>query len=309
MSRGIKNVRAVFGDAMARLSRSEPLDPPSDQERDGMAPGGWPGYPVSKLPPNCPVIPLGKDGDRTYFVDTLGQLRTVDVNKWGKKILLDLFADQPNYLQWAWPRWGKTGINGLEVDDACMSLIKAAAMRGLFNPVDRVRGRGAWRRAETGELLWHSGEAIWRISKNKLEASRPGEVDGVFYPRRPPILEPWRESVPTDDSPAHDLLKAFRCWRWERPTLDPVLLLGWICSALIGGALPWRPTCFITGDYGQGKSTLHALVKDVLGDAVHTAAGTAIRWKDCWPWDRAIWLTHTPLCARRRPRPASPSAT
>ncbi|WP_163284468.1 hypothetical protein, partial [Enterobacter hormaechei] len=72
------------------------------------------------------------------------------MNKWGKKILLDLFAHQPNYLTWAWPRLsapkdGKPSrINGLEVDDACACLLKAASTRGLFAPVDRVRGRGAW---------------------------------------------------------------------------------------------------------------------------------------------------------------------
>lgn len=273
-SSGLKNVRAVFADAAAKLAATEKADPPAHEKRGGFDPGGWPGHPFDKLPPFCPVIPLGKDGDSTHFVDTLGQLRTVNVNKWGKKILLDLFSQEPHFLNWAWPRWGKTGINGLEVDDAVACLLKAASQRGLFNPTDRVRGRGAWERRDTSELLWHSGEAIWRFSGRKMQAAAPGEIDGVFYPRRPPIMEPWRESVTEEETPAHELLKAFGAWRWERPRLDPMLLLGWIGAAIVGGALRWRPTVFLTGDYGQGKSTLHGLVKEVVGDALYSTADT-----------------------------------
>ncbi|WP_163359483.1 hypothetical protein, partial [Escherichia coli] len=31
---------------------------------------------------------------------------------------------------------------------------------------------------------------------------------------------------------------------------------------------------FITGDYGQGKSTLQAIIKEVIGDALHATADT-----------------------------------
>ncbi|GBU16254.1 MULTISPECIES: hypothetical protein [unclassified Methylobacterium] len=279
---GLKGVRAAFSDALAQhAADAQPSDPPAEENRHGFPPGGWPGGPVSHLPPECPVIPLGKDGDTTYFVDTLGQLRAVNVNRWGKKILLDLFAHQPNYLTWAWPRLsapkdGKPSrINGLEVDDACACLLKAASSRGLFAPVDRVRGRGAWIVKGSGELVWHSGQGLWRVSTHgKLQVSRPGEVDGTFYPRRPPVLEPWREAVPAEQSPAHDLIAAFQSWKWERPLLDPILLLGWIGAAFLGAALDWRPALFITGDYGQGKSTLQAIIKEVIGDALHATADT-----------------------------------
>ncbi|WP_163571449.1 hypothetical protein, partial [Klebsiella pneumoniae] len=71
---------------------------------------------------------------------------------------------------------------------------------------------------------------------------------------------------------AHDLIAAFQSWKWERPLLDPILLLGWIGAAFLGAALDWRPALFITGDYGQGKSTLQAIIKEVIGDALHATA-------------------------------------
>ncbi len=89
----------------------------------------------------------------------------------------------------------------------------------------------------------------------------PGEVDGMFYPQRPPITVPWREPVPPKDSPAKQLLEDLRSWTWERPTLDPVLVLGAIGVMFLGAALPWRPHLFLSGDKGVGKSTLQKVIR------------------------------------------------
>lgn len=279
-----RGVRAAAASAKAALAARVLPDPAPECERDGVGAGCWPGHPSDRLPPGCPVVPLGKDGDLTYFIDTLGQLRIVNAHKWGKKILMDLFAEVPNFVIWAWPRFGKSDkngvhpISGVDVDAATACLLKAAAARGLFSPQDRVRGRGAWLHPLTGELVWHSGAQLWMIEGGQLVVRDPGEMAGLFYPRRPPVLEPWRESVGESDdangTPAHALLRAFRTWKWERPALDPLLLLGWLGAALLGGALDWRPPVFITGDRGQGKSTLQGLVKAILGNALHASADT-----------------------------------
>lgn len=274
--RGIKGVRAAWQDATEALARQvEIVDPNPAEKRHGYAPGQWPGAPSAKLPPGCPVVPLGIDGKVSYFIDTSGQLIPVSASEWGKKILTQLFAMTPNYLYWAWPRFSaKTlAINGLEVDEAHACLVKAAAAKGLFNPADQVRGRGAWT-DRAGRLIWHSGEALWQVEKGKLRATRAGEIEGVFYPRRPSVLEPWREPVEPSESPAHELLAAFRTWTWERPHLDPILLVGWLGCAFLGGALPWRPTVFVTGDKGVGKSKMQSIVKAILGHALHSSADT-----------------------------------
>jgi hypothetical protein len=288
MQKGKPSVRAQFIDATHELAKRAVLpDPPPEQPRlvNGVeyAAGCWPGAPMDKLPPDCPVIPLGMDGKTAYFVDTLGQLMPVTASEWNKKTLTVLFAMTPHFPYWAWPRFaappkkGKADalprINGLETDEAVACLVKAAGERGLFDPADKVRGRGAWTDRH-GNLIWHSGEMLFRVEKNKLHASPPGDVDGMFYARRPPVLVPWPAPIADAETPALDILAALRTWTWERPVLDPVLMLGWLGAALLGGALPWRPTVFLTGGKGRGKSTLQGIVKALLGSTLHATADT-----------------------------------
>lgn len=275
-AKGRSGVRAAWSDAIATLGRGKPAeDPAPDRSRGGIKAGQWPGAPADILPPGCPVIPLGVDGKVSYFIDTLGQLVPVASSEWSKKMLLQLFATQPNYLYWAWPRFAQKtfAINGLEVDDAMQCLIKAAALRGMFSPADRVRGGGAWE-SKAGDLLWHAGDRIYRVAGSKLEAAAPGEIEGIFYPQRPAGVVPWQEPVDPAKSPVGELLDQLRSWNWERPVLDPLLVIGWLGCAFAGGALPWRPHLVTTGDKGVGKSTLHHLVKEILGASLHSTAET-----------------------------------
>ena len=275
LDRGKSGVRAAWADVRGELERgSAPDELAADQERGGIKAGQWPGYPTNRLPPACPVIALGINGKTSFFVDTSGQLLPISASEWGKKILLQLFAGRHQFLHWAWPRLSaKTfQINGLEVDEAMSCLISAAQRRGIFSAADRIRGRGAW--VTKGGLIWHAGDQIFRVEGRQLQASPPGEIDGVFYPNLPKATVPWSEPVPEDDNPAHVLLEALRSWNWERPTLDPLLVIGWIGCAFLGGALDWRPHLYTTGDKGVGKSTLHFLIKSVLGASLHSSADT-----------------------------------
>lgn len=106
------------------------------ESRDGLKPGQWPGAPYHRLPPDCPVVPLGVNGQQSYFVDSSGQIQAIAASDWGKKMLMLLFARQPGYLVWAWPRFSQISlkINGINVDSAVQCLMKAAADRGLFSP-------------------------------------------------------------------------------------------------------------------------------------------------------------------------------
>lgn len=275
IERAKAGVRAAWADVKGDIARaSAPIDPPADQERDGVRAGQWPGYPTDRLPPECPVVPLGISGKVSYFVDTSGQLLPIAASEWGKKILLQLFAGRHQYLHWAWPRFNaKTfQINGLEVDEAMSCLISGAQARGIFSPQDRIRGRGAW--STRGGLIWHGGDRIYRIDGVRLQASPPGEVDGVFYPNLARTTSPWPEPVSDEENPAHDILAAIQGWNWERGILDPLLVLGWIGCAFLGGALDWRPHLYTTGDKGVGKSTLHFLIKSILGNSLHSSADT-----------------------------------
>lgn len=271
---GPRGVRAQFADAtiaLAQMAGVEDLSP--YEKRDGFSAGMWPGHPFDRLPPFCPATPLGINGKISFFLDTSGQIMSFDGMK--PADMLRLFRLTPNYPYWAWPRKSKIKdgddtkfiINGVEEKKAIACLEKACAQRGLFDPRNRLRGRGAWA-DRAGRLIWHSGDALWRVDGGKLKMSPPGEHDGIFYPRFGQILHPWQEPVPPNDSPARKIFDMLNTWTWERPQLDPVIALGAIGVMLLGGALQHRPHLAAMGDFGVGKSSLQDLVKGIIGSAM-----------------------------------------
>lgn len=287
---GIGGVRAGIADAMrdaARQSRrrADPLpsiprgDPPTEAgkwtpDRDGL-PREEP----------CPVIPLGIDGSTYFVVSSSGQLRALSASDFSHAGIQSLFDTTPNYPEWAWPRRGRGGkdedgnhipgpIKSFEDDAVRKALFLACSRHGLFDPERRVRGRGAWALRDGG-ILYHAGEELWRFEKGRPRIEETGVVQGMLYPRLPAIPPPWSEKLEDDDRTVEDLVADLRSWTWDRPEVDPILLLGWLGVALIGGALPWRSAIFLIGDKATGKSTLQEFIGAILGDALLTSTDTS----------------------------------
>ena len=261
-------VRAAMADAelvrnVTRVAQPSPATPAGDWTPDALG-----------LPPDCPVRPLGIQGDRLWFLDAIGQVRTLDP-PYGKGHVLGLFCGQDHYLEWAWPRFGKAGedgsarVAGFANEDCSAALIRACAAKGPWDSVDRIRGRGCWTDRQ-GNLVVHTGTRV--IAGGRSEP--PGEHDGFVYPTRAAIPRPLslREELPFDPAPL--LRNTLASWSWGRPGIDPHLLMGWIGAAFLGAALPWRPMIFITGDKGTGKSTLQALIKGLFDGWLIQAADT-----------------------------------
>ena len=228
------------------------------------------------LPPGCPVIPLGKDGPVCYFLDTMGQLYELEARSSGKGPLGSLFGGRSRYLEWAWPRWSQPKADkppkviGWQADDARQCLVDACSFVGMFEQADLVRGRGAWR-AENGGLIYHAGNRVW--INGRWEA--PGEHEGLIYPVRPKIGRPsGRRQLAGPGSPGDELFEMLSTFQWDRPELDPRLVLGWLMTAKIGGALPRRPVLFVHGGEGAGKSTLQELMRAVMCGALIATAET-----------------------------------
>lgn len=253
--------------------------PGSPLEIDGvpLEPGQWAdvGYQdkVTGLPPRCPVIPLGKAGDTVYVLDTLGEVATLKAASSGKGPIGYLFAGRSRYLEWAWPRFGKAAKNGTrpvvgwEADDARQSIVDACAWKGVFDDVDRVRGRGAWLNND-GTLIYHAGSRVFFNGAWK----HPGELGDWVFPARTPIMSPQPGPAAADQ--VEHLMMTLETWNWTRGQLDARLLFGWIAAAMIGGALEWRPMVFLTGDAGTGKSTLQKLMGAVIGRGLVSSVNT-----------------------------------
>ncbi len=283
---GVRGIRAQFMDATRRLEERRSIaDPDPNEPRDGIKPGQWMGAPYGRMPPECPVKVLGHNGNITYCVSATGQLHAVE--RWDMHVLTSLFAPYVNYLHWAWPAFKKVKsedsdgqeitiykVDRVERDKAMICLVTEGKRRGLFDPEKRVRGRGGWI-AANGRFVWNSGEYLWMINdKGELQAAEPGELDDYLYTRAPDVDRPWEMPVTQEESPAQSLLETLRTWNWERPYLDPVLFLGWVVCAYMGGALAWRPHIFTTGGAGVGKSTLHKIVQGILNDCVFALVDT-----------------------------------
>jgi hypothetical protein len=267
-----QGVAAIVRDATSRVRLDadglDIPDPDVGASRDGVAPGEWGAPPM--MPPDCPVRVLGKGhGTALYLVDTNGMLETIDASGFGQKFVEAIFGARINYVHWAWPRFDKQGrVASFRAERVHQSFRGEADRltreRGLWDPTERVRGRGAWRDAD-GRIIYHAGSYLWsggRLMKAGIE------VGSHFYPLRPPLPLPWDEPVAADDNPAIALGKLLQTWSWSRPRVDPFIVLGWMAAAIMGGSLRWRPSVFLVGDKAVGKSTLQNVIKMVLGDGV-----------------------------------------
>jgi hypothetical protein len=275
-------IREVFQNAKPVGWQPSHDDPKPGAPIGGVDAGQWtPGK--DGLPENCPVRPLGVSGDICFFVDPIGQVRELKPPM-GKTHILTLFSGRAGYLTWAWPRWGERGVNGFAADEVAAALIKACHDLGPWSYVDKTRGRGCWL-DDDAQLVLHLGT---RIIRNQI-ISGPSEVHGYVYAARPNIPGPASVKTAQVEEPAQEVLQLLATWRWKRPDVDPMLMLGWIGAAFLSGALPWRPSVYLTGDHGTGKSSLQTLIKGVLSDwlvqaADTTAAGIYQRVKtDCLP--------------------------
>jgi hypothetical protein len=238
------------------------------------------------LPAGCPVKPLGKLKQICFYLDEQGQMVDLGPREHGKTHIQSLFGRRAGLVHEYWPRYGNvdkdTGerkITGWQPEVAAEILQTACAHAGLFDPQGKERGRGAWRGPQ-GELILHHGDKIYRSgSAPGLSWADPDLIDGFVYPTAPPMPRPDPGHV--DDSAGVQLLGLLRSWYWERPKIDPYLLLGFIAAAPFGGALDWRPHVWTTGDSATGKSTLEkkllAPLFEGLSLRTHDATEAAIR--------------------------------
>lgn len=281
LKRGRQSLGSTVAQAMRRLNRRMDQQWPergkgwNPDGRGEIRPGEWVGDALG-LPPKCPVRPLGYEGTTYYFVDAMGQLFAAGDKAFGREVILKVFGAAVDYLYWAWPSQSSKGTGARWAPEAVQeTLFRAAARRGIWNPVDQVRGVGAWRGPDGG-LVLHLGDEVWVNGKPQ----EPGEVDGYLYPAGKPVPKPVEGACGDDVNPAPQILQILQSWNWRRgrvsatasepaaPAIDALLMFGWLIQSMIGGALDWRTHVFLVGDRGIGKSTLQDLVRQVLAGLV-----------------------------------------
>lgn len=269
---GKRKVAAIVAGAIENLElqaeRKKVVWPPKGMAYEGIKPGAWgsEGFidDTGHLPAHCPVTPLGYEGENHYFVDTAGQVFATGDKVLGLERMQKLFMGAEDFLCWAWPSWTAGGnVKTFKAEEARRDLFAASAERGPWSATEMVRGRGTWR-GEQGELIVHGGEGLWIRHRDRVEKKPAGEHGDYFYVRRPRTIAPWSTPVTIEENPAIHLFEILRTWNFVRGDTDCMLLLGWIGTALYGAALDWRPSIFLIGDRGVGKSELLRNLKAIL---------------------------------------------
>ena len=129
-------------------------------------------------------------------------------------------------------------------------LIQQADRKGQVD-MSQVYGRGAVRRPG-GKIVYHLGDRL--LVDGEEQNLDDEDVTWMAEPRIP--LAPS-----ATDSECRAIAVAVMSYRWRKP-MDGKRLLGWMVSAIVGGALEWRPHIQITAPSGQGKSWL---LREVVG--------------------------------------------
>lgn len=251
--------------------------PDPDPDRgDPAPPRGRPGRPRGEIWDGCPVKALGVNGATSYFLDVLGQLRAV--GKLERMTIMHLFGDRYEALCNAFPQFDKDmkrRKGKFEGDAAAAAMTQAAAEKGLFDPEGAVRGVGAWT-DDDGQLVYHLGKRLIIAGQEQDPTTHQGRI----YPSFPSIPAPALAAKGA--GPAAAILEDFATWQWDRPDIDPFIMLGTVGVQMMGGALDWRPASWLTGPPGAGKSALqrailglHGGEKGLLQSADATARGIA----------------------------------
>lgn len=220
------------------------------------------------LPDGCPVRAVGLQKTTCIFLDALGQLIEAGPRELGQAHLSIYFAGDIDYLARWWPYWNAGGVwieSKFTPEKVQRSIQRACAEAGVWNDMNRVRGRGAWRCSD-GSLLLNCGDVL----VVEGEVMQPDVYDGAVYPAGAPIMRPLARGsliLPAhhENSAGPTLLRMFKTWNWRRGALDARLYLGALVCGFLGGALHWRPSLWVTGESGSGKTTLQTLRRDIAG--------------------------------------------
>lgn len=199
------------------------------------------GYALAPEP--VEVIPLGFNGSSYFYYATeKNEVCELTASAHTRAELCGM-ASAASYWEVKFQHCiGKGGLSWAQVAD---HLTSACRQIGRFDPAI-VRGRGAWLENETPVL--HVGDSLI-VDGQRRSLRFPGSVH--VYQGGLPMLREIASPLETRD--AHWLVKVCKLLRWEMPA-SGTLFAGWIVIAPICGALEWRPSVWLSGGAGAGKT-------------------------------------------------------
>ena len=209
--------------------------------------------PVDRSDPD-PIVPLGYDRGQFFYLSQASlQVHSLTADRHTANNLIALASFSEFWADTAFvSKKGK--LISSKAADWLMHLCYQA---GIFD-VDRVRGRGAW--FDDGHAVLHLGDRLFVdgcVSPLYLPNS------SAIYPRAKSLSLVQAEPLVTGE--AVKIVHLCERLRWAKP-ISARLFAGWMVCAQICGALSWRPSIWVTGGTGTGKTWLmENILTPVLG--------------------------------------------
>lgn len=208
---------------------------------------------------------LGSLSDTYYFLsERSGQV--LHFSAFRKTDMLKLAP-----LEWYEEHFGTRTKRGVIVnwDEAVDAVIDEASHAGTYG-LDKLRGRGYW--PEDDKPLLHLGDRMWLPDGTEV-APHTYRGGNRIYPQLPRLEGPADRPLPLPS--AKWVLNLFDSLLWEMPAAF-ALAAGWTVMAPLSGFLRWRPSVWITGPAGCGKtSIIEQIMLPLTGGMGILASGTA----------------------------------
>ncbi|WID42093.1 DUF6371 domain-containing protein [Pseudomonas phage ZRG1] len=207
------------------------------------------------------VRPMGHNGGSFYYWSAgLGQIVEMAPGKHTKSGLMALAG--ADIWRAFFPKPKSTEF---DTDAAADWMMESCRLLGVYDP-RKVRGRGAW--IDDERSILHLGDRLIVDGRpTDLPKLRSVYAYQANYRLRGPADTPITRA---EIRQLEDLANRIR---WDVPA-SAYLLLGWVTLAPICGALKQRPSIWITGASGSGKTTvLQKFLIPLLGDLLHYFQG------------------------------------
>jgi putative DNA primase/helicase len=210
---------------------------------------------VAPVPPpdpeRFPFRCLGFDhGDYFYQPNGIGQVLRLAAAAHTKAQLLQL-------APLIWWEASYPGPKGCSWDAAADALIRAQEKVGVYDHT-KCRGRGVWRDGE--RTILHLGNRIFADGK---ETPVRDFKSSYIYEMLPSLDSPCTNPLTSKEASQFQTICASATWT---RLIDCKYLAGWCVISTICGGLTWRPSIWITGPGGSGKTwIIDKIVAPMLG--------------------------------------------
>ncbi len=189
------------------------------------------------------VVPLGYDRGVFFYLSRAARQVFALTASQHTQNNLTAMASVPHYWERTRFKREKAGVKWDEATDWLMQECRSA---GVYDP-GIVRGRGAW--LDQGRPVLHMGDHLI-VGDQRSELRLAGSRHVYEAAQR---FSEVTDAVPLSTRQAHQLVTICKALRWERG-ISGTLLAGFIAIAPVCGGLAWRPSIWVTGSKGSGKS-------------------------------------------------------